>query len=155
MADIARLDRSDRMNLLIEHAAFMSGRLLNLSELGSASGLDAKTIDRWHYRDEDQAEVDFVLERAPGKIVGIEIKASAAVMQQDFKGLSRLRDATGRGFVAGVLLHDGEQILPFGDRLIAAPFSVLWRNERPRKGDVGEVVWIRNSSINCPTSATA
>jgi hypothetical protein len=43
------------------------------------------------------------------------------------KGLLRLREAAGADFALGILLHDGERITPFSDRLIAAPFSALWR----------------------------
>jgi hypothetical protein len=35
-------------------------------------------------------------------------------------------DRIGDRFVAGVLLHDGERTLSFGDRLFAVPVSVLW-----------------------------
>jgi predicted AAA+ superfamily ATPase len=209
VADLAHIGKGDMMSVLIEHAALMSGRLLNMTELGGKVGVDAKTIDRWlallekiflvrrirpwfrndlqrlvktpklqfvdsgllaaltgvdaarvardrdslgpltecfvyselakaialgeprttlaHYRDKDQVEVDFVLERGLGRIVGVEVKAGATVRPDDFRGLARLRDAVGSGFVLGVLIHDGERIAPFGDRLVAAPFSSLWR----------------------------
>jgi len=29
-------------------------------------------------------------------------------------------------FHRGIVLHDGEQTLPFGDRLFAVPFHELW-----------------------------
>jgi hypothetical protein len=37
-----------------------------------------------------------------------------------------MRDTLGDKFVAGVALYAGQQILPFGDRLLAAPISTLW-----------------------------
>jgi hypothetical protein len=36
-----------------------------------------------------------------------------------------LREVAGARFVAGVLLHCGDQTLPFGDRLWAAPLASL------------------------------
>ncbi len=96
-------------------------------ELAKAIALAEPHTTISHYRDKDQAEVDFVVERTPGEIVGIEVKAAVTVRPEDFKGLTRLREAAGAGFAQGVLLHDGEAIIPFGDRLVAAPFSVLWR----------------------------
>ncbi|MDP9013581.1 MAG: ATP-binding protein [Pseudomonadota bacterium] len=78
------------------------------------------------YRDKDQDEVDFVVENELGEIVGIEVKASATVGGGDFKGLKKLAAAAGKDFKLGVVLYDGEQSLPFGDGLYAAPISCLW-----------------------------
>jgi len=78
-----------------------------------------------HYRDKDKVEVDFVLER-PGNIVGVEVKAAATVKPENFHGLKRLRDATGKAFTCGILLHDGERIQRTGDRFFAMPVSQLW-----------------------------
>ena len=79
-----------------------------------------------HYRDKDQQEVDLVLERDDGAIVGIEVKASATVTGQDFGGLRRLAHACGARCKLGLVLYDGETSVPFGDRLLAAPLSALW-----------------------------
>jgi len=79
-----------------------------------------------HYRDKDKDEVDFVMESAAGETVGIEVKAAATVGGSDFKGMRKLADATGKAFKLGVVLYDGEQSLPFGDRMYAAPVSCLW-----------------------------
>jgi len=49
----------------------------------------------YHYRDKDKQEVDMVLERGPGRIVGIEVKAASTLREADCRGLQRLRDATG------------------------------------------------------------
>jgi uncharacterized protein len=71
-------------------------------------------------------EVDAVLERRGGQIVGVEIKASATPSQADFRGLSELRDSRGDDFLAGIVLYCGEQTLPFGERMWALPVSALW-----------------------------
>jgi predicted AAA+ superfamily ATPase len=86
-----------------------------------------------HYRDKDQTEVDFIVESADGAILGVEVKASATVTGADFKGLRKVADATGPLFKLGVVLYDGERILPFGDRLFAAPVSCLWGGEEAGK----------------------
>lgn len=71
-------------------------------------------------------EVDAVLERRGGQLVGVEIKTSATPSRRDFRGLEELRDGRGDDFVAGILIHTGERTLPFGDRLWALPVSALW-----------------------------
>lgn len=83
-------------------------------------------VSLFHYRDKDQAEVDFVVESAAGEVIGIEIKAGATVGASDFRGLERLSVASGRRFRLGVVLYDGDRTLSFGGGLLAAPLSCLW-----------------------------
>jgi predicted AAA+ superfamily ATPase len=79
-----------------------------------------------HYRDKDQDEVDIIVEDERGAMVGIEVKASATVRVSDFKGIRKLLKIRGDDLKLGVVLYDGTQIVPFGDRLFAAPISCLW-----------------------------
>lgn len=81
-----------------------------------------------HYRDKDQDEVDIILEDDAGEIVGLEVKASATVTAQDFKGLRKVAAATGTQFKAGWVLYDGDRILPFGEKMAAVPISCLWND---------------------------
>lgn len=79
-----------------------------------------------HFRDRDMREVDIVLERDDGMIAGIEVKASATVKADDFSGLRALAEACGDRFAFGAVLYDNADVVPFGDRLAAAPLSCLW-----------------------------
>ena len=79
-----------------------------------------------HFRDKDGNEVDVILEDRQGRVVGIEVKASATVTGADFSGLRKLAEACGERFVLGLVLHDHDQTVPFGARLAAAPLSKLW-----------------------------
>jgi len=88
-----------------------------------------------HYRDKDQLEVDLVLERGPGRLVGIEIKAAATIRDADCRGLERLRDAAGERFRCGVLLYDGETLVPLGDRIYAVPLDEVWGGQVSRPND--------------------
>lgn len=80
-----------------------------------------------HFRDRDMREVDIVLERDDGMIAGIEVKASATVKAGDFGGLRALAEGCGDRFAFGVVLYDSTNVVPFGERLAAAPLSCLWR----------------------------
>ncbi|HEY1560724.1 MAG TPA: ATP-binding protein [Caulobacteraceae bacterium] len=80
----------------------------------------------FHFRDQQMHEVDIVLERDDGLIAGIEIKASATVRSADFAGLRTLAEACGDRFAFGAVLYDSPDLVPFGDRLAAAPLSSLW-----------------------------
>jgi hypothetical protein len=80
----------------------------------------------YHFRDQQMREVDIVLERDDGMIVGIEVKASATVKSSDFAGLHTLAEACKNSFAYGIVLYDSTDLVPFGDRLAAAPLSSLW-----------------------------
>ena len=87
-----------------------------------------EAVALWHFRDNRKREVDIVLERADAHIVGIEVKASATVRQEDFKGLAALADFAGSAFERGVLFYGGPEVLPFhvnGNHFHALPLGML------------------------------
>lgn len=79
-----------------------------------------------YYRDADQVEVDVVIENTAGQVVGVEIKSSATIKESDLRGLRKLARLAGADFKMGVLLYDGDETLPLGDNIWAAPLSTLW-----------------------------
>jgi predicted AAA+ superfamily ATPase len=83
-----------------------------------------EALSFFHFRNKDKVEVDIIIEQNR-KLVGVEIKAAATITSSDFKGLRKLQDATAEQFAAGVVFYDGENILPFGERLFALPISML------------------------------
>lgn len=103
------------------------GQLLEtfvFQELRKQASWHDENLNFYHFRNKDKVEVDIIIEQ--GRLLaGIEVKASATVRKEDFKGLNKLRDSCGKQFVAGVVLYDGESILPFGDRLFAIPISTM------------------------------
>lgn len=96
------------------------------SEILRQSEWFPETGGLYHFRDKDQNEVDVVVEDLAGQLVGIEVKASATVRREDFRGLKKLALAGGEDFRLGVVLYDGDRVLPFGEGLFAAPISALW-----------------------------
>ncbi|NSZ61160.1 ATP-binding protein (plasmid) [Agrobacterium tumefaciens] len=97
-----------------------------VSELMKLASWSERRVSFSHYRTKDQDEVDVVIEDRRGRIIGIEVKASATVRAQDFRGLRQLQEAVGDRFVRGLVLHDHDRVTPFGEKLQAAPTSVLW-----------------------------
>ena len=79
----------------------------------------------YHYRDKDKVEVDIVIERGASAVAGVEVKAAATVTPSDFRGLRRLKKATGERFASGVVLYDGEMTSGFGDGMFAVPIRAL------------------------------
>jgi predicted AAA+ superfamily ATPase len=110
--------RRDRFGHLLE--SFVVQQLI------AQSGWTDPDLRFWHYRDKDQVEVDLVVTRGR-QIWGVEVKASATVLESDGHGLRRLADQCGKDFKGGVLFHSGSSTLPMSDpRLLAVPLANLW-----------------------------
>ena len=80
-----------------------------------------------HLRTEGgRQEIDLILEVAGDRVVGIAIKAAAAVGEREARHLAWLRDSLGERFLHGLVLHTGPGLFELGERITAAPISVLW-----------------------------
>jgi predicted AAA+ superfamily ATPase len=79
-----------------------------------------------HFRTHNGDEVDLVLEDRAGRIVGIEIKASATIDTSHFKGLKALAEVAGDRFVRGVVIYSGNTAVPFAGNLLALPATEIW-----------------------------
>lgn len=86
------------------------------------------TIKLYHFRTSDNKEIDFILEKNNGDFVAIEVKSGTTVKSEDFKHLQFLKSETGNKFVKGIVLYDGDDIIPFEDKLCAMPISSLWNS---------------------------
>lgn len=123
----AHLARRGAIPLERDDALF--GNLLEtfvVMELSKQSAWSEAQPALYHLRTTAGREVDVVMEGPGNRLVGVEVKASARVEPKDFAGLNALREASGRKFVRGIVLYDGDAVLPFGDNLFAAPLSALW-----------------------------
>lgn len=105
------------------------GRALESFVFGELLKMVSWSDSAWHlshYRDHDGYEVDFVVENERGEVAGIEVKAGATVRDGDLRGLRKLATLAGQRFVAGIVLYDGAETLPMGDKLRLSPLSSLW-----------------------------
>lgn len=81
----------------------------------------------YHFSIHKGAEVDLVLEDRKRQLYGIEVKSTASVSQDDFKGLKRFAELTGKRFQRGIVLYSGEHTVGgFGEHMQAVPISALW-----------------------------
>jgi predicted AAA+ superfamily ATPase len=81
----------------------------------------------YHLRTSKGREVDFLLEDAQGRLLGIEVKASTTVSAEDFRHLRAVGEWLGARWAGGILLYTGTTLLPFGEQLWAMPISCLWQ----------------------------
>jgi uncharacterized protein len=100
-----------------------------LSELARQTGWSQIAARLHHFRTRDGVEVDAVLEASDGRVAGIEVKSAETVRAEDFRGLRHLASLAGERFHQGVVLYVGDRVLPFGDRLLAAPIDAIWRTK--------------------------
>jgi predicted AAA+ superfamily ATPase len=112
------LDERKLLGSLVEDFVIMEA----IKQLGW-SETDARPL---HFRDHGGNEVDMVLERRDGRIVGLEVKAGVTVGSSDFRGLRKLAEVAGSDFIRGILLYGGKETIPFGDGLQAVPLGRLW-----------------------------
>jgi uncharacterized protein len=116
-AEAVQQDRTRFGNVL---ESFVFGELLKHTSTAEA---DYRLM---YYRDADKFEVDVVIENGAGQLVGVEVKAAATVKEGDLRGLRKLASLAGDQFKMGVLLYDGDEPMPLGKDIWAAPLSTLW-----------------------------
>lgn len=75
-------------------------------------------------------EIDFVLERGDGRILAVEVKATAAPSAKDAAHLTWLAEKIGDRLLGGLVLHTGPSTFELGKGVWAAPISSLWSESR-------------------------
>lgn len=106
------------------------GRLIDtfaLAQLRPEAALSIERCRLYHLRTEGgRHELDLVVERDAGHVLGLEIKAGAAPDAEDAKHLVWLREELGDRFIAGAVLHTGPGLYRLSDRILAVPLCALW-----------------------------
>jgi predicted AAA+ superfamily ATPase len=110
---------SDRSGKLIETFVF--------NELSAQLDAGDGEYKMFHYRDREQREIDFLIEREGRELLGIEVKTGSAIKSSHFQHLRWFKEniAGDRPFV-GIVLYSGENTGSMGDNLWAVPFGALW-----------------------------
>ena len=110
---------SDRIGKLLESFVF--------NEIVSQIDVAEQDHTLFHYRDREKREIDFLIEREDGALLGLEVKAAETVKSRDFRHLAWFRDtlAKDRPFI-GMVLYTGSNVAPFGPGLWAVPIAALW-----------------------------
>lgn len=98
-----------------------------VNELRKQTGWSDSRVELHHYRTTAGREVDILLEDAAGRLVGMEVKASATVVRKDFSGIDALSENTGKRFVRGIVLYTGDAPVSFTENYLALPVSAIWR----------------------------
>ena len=78
-----------------------------------------------HYRDSCKREIDFIVERTDGAMLGIEVKAGSSLGDGDFKHLKWFAKNLAKDEFTGIVLYSGEHTLRFGEGFYAVPLAAL------------------------------
>lgn len=81
----------------------------------------------YHLRHEDGArEIDLIAEGPDGRVLAMEMKASASPDLADAKHLIWLRDQLGEAFAGGIVFHTGPRGFVLDSQVYALPIASLW-----------------------------
>ena len=83
-------------------------------------------VRMYHFRSVTNEEVDIILERIDGKIVGIEVKSSTYISSKDLKGLQFLQKSVPHLWHQGIILYGGQESMLVAPGIVALPISALW-----------------------------
>ena len=91
----------------------------------------SKELRLYHWRSADRREIDIIAEGG-NQLIGMEVKASSSVSQDDFKHLKRFsKEGPGKSrSFKGVVFYLGNKKLSFGDGCFALPVSTLWADTK-------------------------
>ncbi len=79
-----------------------------------------------HWRSLDGDEVDLIVERFDGSVVGVEVKAGVKIEKRDIRGLQTVKQRLGSSFAGGIVFHLGERAYEIEDKIFATPVDALW-----------------------------
>ncbi len=124
LSNILRMNKQQLANEREILGQFLETFIYN--ELLRLSGWYEQELQFFHYRDNDQFEVDIIILNEEGQILGVEVKLAASVSEKDFKGLKHFKKQYLERFVGGHIFYDGERVLSFGEGMYAVPIQCLW-----------------------------
>ena len=115
----SEIANTDRAGKLMETFVFQ--------ELAAQIDLD-DDYTLYQYRDREKREIDFIIERNDGALVGIEVKAGRSVSKDDFASQIWFKNnlVKGKKPYIGIVLYSGDSTLSFGDGMFAVPIAALW-----------------------------
>src|SRR5215470_865684 len=112
------------------------GRLLDTlvaAQFRAECALSIVGADLFHLRDANgRHEIDLLIEARDGRIIAIEVKATAAPSPADARHLEWLSERLGSRLAAGLLVHTGPRVFQLTDHVIAVPVGSLWAPGRAR-----------------------
>ena len=107
-----------------------SGKLMEtfvFQELAALTDLDNR-YRLFQYRDRLNREIDFLVEREDGALLGIEVKAGHNVSIDDFKAQIWFAENIVKNEkpYIGIVMYSGDRVIQFAENILAVPTAALW-----------------------------
>jgi len=82
----------------------------------------------YQYRDRQDREIDFLIEREDGALLGIEVKASHSVSKDNFRAQFWFEEniLKCKKPYTGIILYSDDKAVPFEENMLAVPTAALW-----------------------------
>jgi uncharacterized protein len=97
------------------------------AQLRAECALSVIGADMFHLRDANgRREVDLLIEARDGRVIGVEVKATAAPTAADTRHLEWLRSELGSRFATGLLFHTGPRVFKISKHIVAVPIASVW-----------------------------
>jgi len=111
-----------------------SGKLMEtfvFQELAALMDLDNR-YKLFQYRDRLNREIDFLVEREDGALLGIEVKAGHNVSIDDFKAQIWFAENIVKNEkpYIGIVMYSGDRVIQFAENMLAVPTAVLWSGKQ-------------------------
>ena len=74
-------------------------------------------------------EVDFIIENPNGKIIGIEVKLDQTINEKDRANMNTLQETAGNGFLKGIIIYTGTDLVQVSRNIWAVPVNYLWEED--------------------------
>ncbi|MCL2044657.1 MAG: ATP-binding protein [Treponema sp.] len=131
MAAILGWKQADVLNSFETADTDRAGKLMEtfvFQELAAQVDVGHYDYSLRQYRDYKHREIDFLIERTDGAILGVEVKASSSVSKDDFASQIWFKNTIIKGKMPykGLVLYSGEDTLSFGNGMWAIPIAALW-----------------------------
>ena len=98
-----------------------------MAQLRPEVALRSSRTGRFHLRTKNgREEIDTVIEGPDGRVIALEVKATASPTRSDARHLAWLRDSIGDRFLGGAVLHTGPDAFQLGERILAVPICAIW-----------------------------
>ncbi len=125
MAPLLRVD-----NRHVSRDGDLLGRIIDTfvaAQLRAECALSVVGADMFHLRDANgRREIDLLIEARDGRVIGIEVKATAAPTAADARHLEWLQTTLGPRLAASLLIHTGPRVFKLSKNVLAVPIAGLW-----------------------------
>ncbi|MDP3935577.1 MAG: ATP-binding protein [Alphaproteobacteria bacterium] len=89
----------------------------------------------YHYRTENNEEIDLILETDQGDLLAIEIKSSKTIDGRSLKAIKNLQAAMPHKIIKGFVIYTGDKVIPLSQNIWALPLSYfMQRRVNSHKG---------------------